>query len=77
MKFKEWVQLHRLHHKPTATDTDLDPHNINRGFWFAHVGWLLLPKSPKVEEALKKIDLRDLQNDPLIQFCDKYVFSLL
>jgi hypothetical protein len=30
-----WTRDHRVHHK--YTDTDADPHNINRGFFFAHV----------------------------------------
>ena len=28
----------RLHHK--ASETQGDPHNANRGFFFAHMGWL-------------------------------------
>ena len=39
-----WSRDHWLHHK--FSDTDLDPHTIKRGFFFAHVGWLLLKKSP-------------------------------
>ncbi|MEK7621991.1 MAG: acyl-CoA desaturase [Patescibacteria group bacterium] len=35
----EWASKHRAHHK--YVDTDLDPYNINRGFWYAHIGWML------------------------------------
>jgi stearoyl-CoA desaturase (delta-9 desaturase) len=41
-----WTRDHRLHHK--FSDTDLDPHTIKKGFFFAHVGWLLQPKSSEL-----------------------------
>ncbi len=31
-----WVRDHRVHHK--HSETDADPHNSSRGFFFAHVG---------------------------------------
>ena len=31
----EWCRDHRVHHK--WSDTDADPHNANRGFFFSHV----------------------------------------
>ncbi|KAL3210339.1 hypothetical protein MRX96_008857 [Rhipicephalus microplus] len=42
----EWTRDHRVHHK--FSDTDADPHNINRGFFFAHMGWLMCKKHPEV-----------------------------
>jgi len=30
-----WSRDHRVHHK--YSETDADPHNANRGFFFAHV----------------------------------------
>ncbi len=30
-----WSRDHRVHHK--YSETDADPHNSNRGFFFAHV----------------------------------------
>ncbi|CAG2122417.1 unnamed protein product, partial [Medioppia subpectinata] len=41
----EWSRDHRLHHK--HSDTDADPHNSRRGFFFSHVGWLLCKKHPE------------------------------
>lgn len=61
-----WVRDHRQHHK--YSDTDADPHNANRGFWFSHVGWLCVRKHPKVLEYGKKIDMSDLEADPYIMF---------
>ena len=42
----EWVAKHRMHHR--YSDTTEDPHDINKGFWWAHVGWILhkLPCCP-------------------------------
>lgn len=34
----DWCQVHRVHHR--YADTDLDPHNINQGFFYAHMGWV-------------------------------------
>lgn len=37
-----WVGLHRLHH--LRSDQPDDPHSPrDKGFWFAHCGWLLWP----------------------------------
>lgn len=64
-----WVRDHRQHHK--YSDTDADPHNANRGFFFSHVGWLMSRKHPKVIEFGKKIDMSDLEADPMIMFQKK------
>ena len=32
--------LDRLHHK--CSETQADPHNANRGFFFSHMGWLMV-----------------------------------
>src|SRR5205085_4716605 len=34
-----WASDHRAHH--ASTDTEEDPYNIRKGFWWAHLGWLL------------------------------------
>ena len=35
-----WASQHRDHHR--YVDTDYDPYNIKRGFWYAHISWILL-----------------------------------
>lgn len=42
----DWCRDHRLHHK--FSDTDADPYNARRGFFFSHMGWLLVRKHPEV-----------------------------
>ena len=59
-----WVRDHRIHHK--YSDTEQDPHNINNGFFFSHVGWLIFRKSPEVIEAGRNIDCTDLSDDWII-----------
>ncbi|MBZ5638120.1 MAG: fatty acid desaturase [Acidobacteriia bacterium] len=36
----DWSADHRRHHK--NVDDEADPYNINRGFLWAHIGWLLV-----------------------------------
>ncbi|KAL0132488.1 hypothetical protein PUN28_000322 [Cardiocondyla obscurior] len=57
----EWVRDHRVHHK--FTDTDADPHNAKRGFFFSHMGWLLIRKHPDVINKGASIDMSDLEKD--------------
>jgi stearoyl-CoA desaturase (delta-9 desaturase) len=71
----EWARDHRCHHK--WTDTDADPHNVNRGFFFSHMGWLLTKKHPKIKEMGAKLDLSDLTSDPLLKFQRKYYLPLV
>lgn len=33
-----WVSDHRYHHR--HVDRPEDPYNINKGFWWAHIGWI-------------------------------------
>lgn len=65
----EWSRDHRVHHK--YTETDADPHNLNRGVFFAHVGWLLCRKHPDVIAKGKGIDMSDLERDPILAFQKK------
>lgn len=52
------------------TDTDKDPYTIKKGFWYAHLGWLLWQREPP------KSDIRDLQRDPVMRFQDEYYAPL-
>lgn len=66
----EWARDHRVHHK--YSETDADPHNATRGFFFSHIGWLLLRKHPDVIEKGQRLDLNDLKADKVIMFQRKY-----
>ena len=62
-----WASEHRHHHK--HVDHDEDPYSISKGFFFAHIGWLLF----KLHSDEPYDNVSDLQKDPLIRFQDKYV----
>lgn len=65
----EWVRDHRVHHK--FTDTDADPHNSRRGFFFSHMGWLMVRKHPDVKRRGATVDLSDLEKDWVVMFQKK------
>jgi Fatty-acid desaturase len=65
----EWARDHRVHHK--FSETDADPHNATRGFFFSHVGWLLVRKHPDVRERGRAVDMSDLETDPFLRFQKK------
>lgn len=65
----QWARDHRVHHK--FTDTNADPYNSRRGFFFSHIGWLMCKKHPDVVDQGKKVDMSDLENDPMMQFQKK------
>lgn len=66
----EWSRDHRVHHK--YSETNADPHNAKRGFFFAHMGWLLVRKHPDVKEKGSKLDISDLLRDPVCIIQRKY-----
>lgn len=61
-----WSRDHRCHHK--HSETDADPHNATRGFFFSHMGWLLVKKHKDVIAAGKELDFSDLKADRLVMF---------
>jgi stearoyl-CoA desaturase (delta-9 desaturase) len=68
-----WARDHRVHHK--FSETDADPHNATRGFFFAHMGWLFVKKHPDVVKAGRELDFTDLLEDSLVMFqkkCDPW-----
>ncbi|XP_037093720.1 acyl-CoA desaturase-like [Pollicipes pollicipes] len=71
----EWVRDHRLHHR--HSETDADPHNAKRGFFFAHCGWLMMRKHPEVRRKGAKIDLSDLLADPVVAFQKRFYIPLM
>lgn len=61
-----WARNHRLHHK--YSDTDLDPHNIKKGFLYAHMGWIAHKTSYESDFSL----VGDLKNNKLVLWQQKY-----
>lgn len=70
-----WAREHRTHHRYTGTDKDCS--NINRGFFFAHIGWLMLRTHPDCERAQAECNVRDLIDDWMIKFQYDYYEPLM
>nr|AER29852.1 terminal desaturase [Ctenopseustis obliquana] len=71
----DWVRDHRLHHK--YSDTDADPHNATRGFFYSHVGWLLVGKHPEVIKRGKAMEMSDIYSNPVLWFQKKYAVPFI
>lgn len=50
--------------------------NAERGFFFAHVGWLLVRKHPELVAKAGAIDMSDVQRNPVLAF-NKRHYGLL
>lgn len=60
----QWSLDHRNHHN-YVDDNEKDPYSINKGFIWAHFGWLLYKK----DDQLKDLDKAgDLSKDPLVMW---------
>ncbi|KIY48405.1 hypothetical protein FISHEDRAFT_65714 [Fistulina hepatica ATCC 64428] len=67
-----WCRGHRAHHR--YTDTELDPYNAHRGFFYSHIGWMLIKPRRKPGVA----DVSDLSRAPVVRWQHKhYLFLML
>ncbi len=55
----KWASQHRQHHQ--FTDSAQDPYNIKQGFWYAHMGWILMWK-----HKVNYDNAHDLQDSKLV-----------
>jgi len=68
-----WCARHRIHHKD-VDDNDKDPYSIGRGFWFAHIGWMLRDyESGAIDYSV----VPDLQRDPVAAWQHKWYWTLV
>ena len=65
----KWCSDHRRHH--LVTDSDDDPYTVLKGFFWAHIGWVMVSQE---EAVVEKVD--DLQDDPILAFQDRHIFLL-
>src|SRR5262245_5149687 len=56
-----WSADHRVHH--AHVDEERDPYNIQKGFWWAHIGWIFFDDEKPPESVV-----RDLAEDPLVRW---------
>jgi len=68
-----WSARHRVHHRD-VDDNDKDPYSIGRGFWFAHIGWMLRDyDSGEIDYSL----VRDLEKDPVAAWQHRWYWTLV
>jgi stearoyl-CoA desaturase (delta-9 desaturase) len=64
-----WAATHRAHHR--YSDQPGDPHSpVQRGFWWAHVGWILGDRHAGADLD----DVRDLSKYPELRWLDRWHF---
>jgi stearoyl-CoA desaturase (delta-9 desaturase) len=59
----KWSADHRIHHR--HVDHEEDPYNINKGFFYAHIGWIFFKED---ERALEATFPKDLTTDKLVMW---------
>ena len=65
----KWCSDHRRHH--LLTDSERDPYSVVRGFFWAHMGWVMVSESG---EEVEKVE--DLQNDPILLWQERHIFKI-
>lgn len=60
---KWWARNHRIHHN--YIDTDKDPYNAHRGFFYSHIGWMIMKQD---YEILGRVDISDLNVNKLVKY---------
>lgn len=65
-----WAADHRAHH--AHTDQDGDPYDIRRGFWWAHIGWILHDDRTPRDYSL----VQDLLADRWVRLQHRYYLPL-
>ncbi len=65
-----WSSEHRRHHK--HVDHDDDPYDISKGFFYAHIGWLLFKMSPQPPFD----NVPDLKKDRLVMWQHRHIHLL-
>lgn len=61
-----WAADHRVHHD--HVDEERDPYNIQKGFWWAHMGWIFFENDTPAPRSV----VRDLVEDRLVVWQDRW-----
>jgi fatty-acid desaturase len=64
-----WVAAHRRHHQ--FADQEGDPHTPLAGFFWAHVGWILVKPDDPTRDQLIQRYVKDLNRDPFYVWLDR------
>ncbi|OVE82029.1 hypothetical protein BVY03_01915 [bacterium K02(2017)] len=66
---REWCCAHRKHHG--RVDQEGDPYNAKKGFFYSHIGWIVL-KADQSDER----HIQDMLKDPIVLFQDRHYVKL-
>jgi stearoyl-CoA desaturase (delta-9 desaturase) len=58
-----WSRNHRAHHR--YVDSERDPYSVHKGFWYAHVGWMVLKQDSR---RAGRVDISDLNAHERVMF---------
>ncbi|GIC87787.1 acyl-CoA desaturase [Aspergillus udagawae] len=67
----QWCRQHRAHHR--YVDTSQDPYNVQRGFFHAHIGWIIFKDNSNLHN---RVDITDLKADPIVYWQRRYYWQL-
>lgn len=67
----KWCSDHRKHHN--FPEMEKDPYSIKKGFWHAHIGWIL-EKTPVDNNRI--VGVKDLEKKSAVIFQNKYYFHI-
>ena len=66
-----WCRLHRAHHR--YVDSDRDPYAVEKGFWHAHLWWMVF-KLPRKRQG--RVDISDLNENRILRFQHRYYLQI-
>lgn len=69
---KWWGHSHRVHHR--YTDTNRDPYDARKGFWWSHMGWMLTPSNPRYKA---RADISDLADDWVVRVQHRHYLFIM
>ncbi len=69
-----WVAIHRQHH--ANSDSEDDPHDASRGFWWSHLGWMTVLTPRRLDPDFTRRLARDVLSDPFYAFLDRWFLAL-
>lgn len=66
-----WCRNHRAHHR--YVDTEQDPYSVHKGFWYAHIGWMVLKQDSR---RAGRVDISDLNAHRGVMFQHRNYLSV-
>ncbi|MDP6334467.1 MAG: fatty acid desaturase [Candidatus Poseidoniaceae archaeon] len=67
----EWCSDHRNHHK--STDSEDDPYSAARGFWYSHIGWIMIEEENFQNDFS---NVKDLESSKIIRWQHRNIFLI-